>query len=646
MDLSILDDEPYGRQSSVSSVRSEIHPGNQPTDKLKDRNNGVYAVDAEYMVMCDSHLYDPVSYDRNYFVEVASNDPFTNPFEAKTLSAFDDASNCYGCLPWDQFSNSTLSTRMMWFYLTEQERKRDWITSFSSSINKNSLNEHQHLFDKYCGKVGVGMDIFEYDGCDALSNDFEPEISDESGYPMPSPPTDECKTLYNKDDDGTCTSNLKFVLPDSLACSGRLPSLCRPQGTPARKATQFESLQERMQNDFNTNPQKDINDMGYEYHGFRPDVNLAAPNNWIGVSSTDRTTRSAYFTNARNPTLPKYKKAVRKSTVHIFATERFLEAAPIPVPCVYSIDYSPCLLASHEEKFPSQASGGYRITLSPSEPPTSSPVPYRDFVGYAGDVTCTSALDRNQDDDIVKFSAAQLFHGIGAFSSFTCTLNDKKKPTRDSDQGILVITAYDGIPVLVIPLMSCDQHNAFAQALDGITTNLTYTPYYPSDLDPCNGIPDALETRKGPRGLTPEAIDPRGDDINFQFPANNDDEDVTNDDDGFITDPLPTPTPTPTILVEIPGADPDISDDDESLGPNKGATPTPTASAIPTIINSIYEAENVESSQNPENYIWLFIITGVAVSVLCICICCSCYISRKSDKKAYGDLDTYSDDMY
>ena len=98
--------------------------------------------------------------------------------------------------------------------------------------------------------------------------------------------------------------------------------------------------------------------------------------------------------------------------------------------------------------------------------------------------------------------------------------------------------------------------------------------------------------------------------------------------------------------MEIPGADPDISDDDESLGPNKGATPTPTASAIPTIINSIYEAENVESSQNPENYIWLFIITGVAVSVLCICICCSCYISRKSDKKAYGDLDTYSDDMY
>lgn len=648
LEFTVSNTDATSQLGGSGNVRVDLAPGESDAVALQNPSDGVYISDGDRIVVCDSVLYPNGFLTVDHFANSAPSNPFENPFDALQNPDVEDETigTCAGCSTVMQFHDpeGVASEQLLWYYMDKQEAAADWRSE--SDINMDNIQNNAQGVEAAksavrdtCGKCGVGMELFQPDGCDAIANNQMTEPDAGESFILPNTLTDSCLNLKNGDtDDRTCRSQMHAVMPDALGCSKRLPRLCAPtDNAPAGKyrkiredtATAARSINSK------TGP-RSFNDLSAYNSGFPPNTNLDAPNTWLGVSRTAETKRALYTNNKRRPDRAARRPAWRESTLSINLSGTYAELSPVLLPCVYDIDYVPCQIASNQAGTGATAAGSFRTALQTNAPASIPERRYTYVVAMGPDATCALRLASTPTATMVaQLVVAVTDTSIVTSLDFECTLKDSNVPVASNRTGYIAVFE-NGAQLLTVPIMSCDKQSEYVAQFGGIDP--AYTPLYDSNEDPCTGNAGATKLRGSGVPLVlygderPErsALDPP-----VQLPSA-----VSPSPSAFPTATSVAPNDpfsTPTAATPSTTADPD-------LGPQRSANPTASPSPSASPVASITEIETEFSDVEDENNMLYALIAIVAGGILlcCVCICCVCIIYKRSSTSAtnYDYLDT------
>lgn len=651
VDLDYSDAKVRAGQSSASqSLLADISPETSDVSQLTVATTGAAMSADERVVVCDSALYKQQSlYDKDRFAEIASSDPYANPFDAiKNPAVLDETlGTCAGCTTMQQFLAEDAeepNELLLWYHMSQKETSESWrsMLGFDATRADRALDSYKDIVRGWCGKAGVGMELFAVDGCDALSSSEFNEPEPGSDLIMPGE-SSTCTGRYetsdtpSSDSQFSCASKVPYVMPDALACSDRLPRLCAPTtNAPAGKAKRMvqEAADAAASINSPTGPTS-FNDVSYSHHGFPEGTDLDRPNVWLGLATGTTTQRALFSTNRRSTSAQARASAWRESVVNAYLTGMFVVVEQPLFPCIYSIVYPSCQLASESDNG-AVADGTFNTRLADTVAVASFVPREYEYSMYMGDrVACRLRVASATPSDYVNTLALTVDNPKTVVEiQFQCTLLDNTRPIASDETGYLLVRA-DQSPLFSVPIMSCDTQSAFVASFGPEETNVLYTPRYPTgEQDPCNSISQARSGRRGVSDNLPLVV--VGDDIPVTEPAV----------PVATTTPVPTPTPTPTTdpTAEV-GEMEDDEDADQPVpnprSPSPSPTPSATANAIPTPTPEVDD----DTTPDPEGENTTLLVVGVIAAIVVLCIgltCCTCCIvqsSKKSKAKTQQELN-------
>jgi hypothetical protein len=649
-ELVVADTTSASRSGGISNnVRIDLAPGESDLAALQDVSNGAYLDDDERVVVCDSVLFANDVFTVDHFATRAPSDPFENPFDTlRHPDVVADAvvapnATCAGCPTTMQFYDaSDAAEELLWYYMDADETQRGWrapsdIDMSHIGDNTQGTRAAQEAVRSTCGKCGVGMDLFEPDGCDAIDSDQLTKPDDGETLILPTTLPNSCLDNINSDDvDRTCKNQLSAVMPDSLGCTGRLPRLCAPtDNAPAGKyAAMRNDVARAIQSVNSPTGPRSFNDLSAYASGFPPDTDLDAPNVWLGASSASAANRALYATNKRRADLPPRKRAWRQTTLAINLAGSYAELAPTLLPCLYAIDYVPCKLASAQADAGVEARGTFNTVLPRSAPATIPPREYFYVMDWGVDATCGLRLAAQQNAPFVRELAIIITVPATVYQiEFSCTLRDPSVAVAANRTGYIGVFENDA-QLLTAPVMSCDQQTAYV-AQFSFDIDTAYTPSYDSGSDACSGIAAATSLRGA--GVPSVLYD-------NQRPER----DAPPEQPRTDASPSPSASPAPSAVptndpLSTPTTAPATATPDPSLGPQRSTSPSPTPSPstdLPPAGDVEDDPEDVDEDNARAYWIFAAVVGGIILCLLCLCL--SCCIYKRATSSDAGSLEDYA----
>jgi len=646
MDLSISEPNPrYGRVSSNTYVRGDIQTElPQQKSALQDT---VYMDAADRVQVCDTYLYDSITMSHDRFAAVASADPFTNPYDGLNATAVgvDGVVSCRGCSPLDQFNGTDPSDNLLWRYILAGDYETEWRTKLPVTKTLSETEAFiQRDIDNVCGKRGMGMELYQLNGCDAVLQNNRTFPRSASGHAMPTS-MDSCSNNQDKYPDArnvpreqTCAvPGITVAANDYLGCSRAHANLCIPSSNPVDDWARMVAARNQ--------PTTRTDEQLRNELGWRPDTRLDRPNTWLGRSTLDGHTahgRSLYYTNDRRDGARLVGPSIRTSRINVYVTSAFAPVRRLVVPCVNSIEFSPCQMSTHEA-VPATSAGRFLLQIPVSEPAFDT----RNFVlnmVYGDGVSCrlslsTYASDIGPFNETLVIPISKSSAEIAVISreiEFECTLTDATAPIADDQVGYIYVR--EGItPLLGIRMPSCDQHTRMVAQCP--QNNNVFTPFYANTVrQPCSGISGASNTCGGLLAVDLHIVS----DMTDQ---------VLNDPFGSIIVATPTPTPTPTPRANNPtdptGSDDDLYDNgqgtvgDDRTNVVRTPTPTPTF-VLPQRYQDFIEVANSEAeAEKRNNRIGLIVLGSLFSLVVGAVVIGGCLIAstRSGEPKEKEEFD-------